>query len=594
MNFLFSYIGPRRVGRFIAVALLLSVFDLVGIAAIFPYLKVISEPSSIQSSRVLSWVYQQFGFTGNTLFLYVLSAGMLVFFTVKAGLSLWLNRSQLKGLAELAHELTSDLFGKLMRARYDFFLRQAPSELVGMNYTYSSQVAMCFQAWLGIVAEAIFFGLFFCVSFYLQPLATGIVCLTVLLVGAALYFLIIKRIVRYGKEQARVDGFRYRWSFATISSIKDARIMGLGDMFLARTVELSSDTKNIAWRNGFATSLPRFTIEYVIIVVFVIAAAMFVESKMSIENMLPVFGLMALCAMRVLPAFGRFTAYYSGFKYSKTYLDKLQVFYEELRSAHQDVVSVELPFNNSLTIRDLDFSYGEKQILRNLSMTIQRGSSVGIVGASGSGKSTLLDIITGLQEKASGLFLLDKEEIDPYSTNAIRRYVGYVPQQIALIDESIAFNISFSHEYDAEKIKRVLKVANLDVFVNSLDDGMDTFVGEAGVRLSGGQRQRLGIARALYRDPEILIFDESTSALDNITEKELSDEILALAGNKTLIIVAHRLTTVMGCDVIYVMEHGKIVASGTHDELMRNSPLYRAMQHPGQAVDVDEAMPLSE
>lgn len=594
MKFLFSYIGARRVAQFIAVALLLSVFDLVGIAAIFPYLKVISEPSSIQSSHILNFVYQWLGFAGNTQFLYFLSGGMLIFFTVKAALSLLLNRFQLKGMSELAHELTSDLFGKLMRARYDFFLRQAPSELVGMNYTYSSQVALCFQAWLGIVAESIFFGLFFFVSFYLQPFATAIVCLTVLLVGVVLYFLIIKRIVRYGKEQARVDGFRYRWSFATISSIKDARIMGLGDMFLARTVELSSDTKNISWRSGFATSLPRFTIEYVIIVVFVIAAAVFVESKMSLEKMLPVFGLMALCAMRVLPAFGRFTAYYSSFKYSKTYLDKLQVFYEELSAARQDVTSVELPFNHALRIQGLNFSYGEKRILRELSMTIQRGSSVGIVGASGSGKSTLLDIITGLQEKATGHFFLDSEEIDPYSTNAIRRYVGYVPQQIALIDESIAFNISFSHAYDAEKIRKVLKVANLDVFVNSLDDGVDTFVGEAGVRLSGGQRQRLGIARALYRDPEILIFDESTSALDNITEKELSDEILALAGNKTLIIVAHRLTTVMGCDLIYVMEHGKIVASGTHEQLMLNSPLYRAMQHPGQAADVNEEAPLSE
>jgi len=582
MRFLFTYMGRRRVAQSIVVALLLSVFDLVGIAAIFPYLKIISEPTLIHSNRILSFIYQQLGFSGDAWFLYAVSAGMLVFFTIKVGLSLLLNRFQLRGFAELAHELTSDLFGKLMQARYDFFLRQSPSELVGMNYTYSSQVAMCFQAWLGMVAEVIFFGLFFCVSFYLQPVATGIACVTILLVGLGLYLLIIRRIVRYGKEQARVDGFRYRWSFATISSIKDARIMDLGGMFLARTIELSSDTRNIAWRNGFAASLPRFTIEYIIISAFVIAAAVFVESKMSLERMLPVFGLMALCAMRVLPAFGRFTGYYSGFKYTKTYLDKLQSFYEELAAAHQDVKSVVLPFNESLVIRNLNFSYGDKQILRDLSMTIRRGSSIGIVGASGSGKSTLLDIVTGLQEKGSGEFFLDKEQIDPYATNAIRRHVGYVPQQIALIDESIAFNISFSHDYDAEKIRKVLKVANLDAFVDTLDEGVDTFVGEAGVRLSGGQRQRLGIARALYRDPEILIFDESTSALDNITEKELSDEIQALAGNKTLIIVAHRLTTIMHCDVIYVMQDGKIVASGNHADLLKSSSLYRAMNLPGE------------
>jgi ABC-type bacteriocin/lantibiotic exporter with double-glycine peptidase domain len=577
MNFLFKFIGARRIAFFLGGLLLLSISDLVGIAIIFPYLKIISEPVLIQSNRSLSLVYSALGFQNNEQFVYALSACMLLFFTLKSGMTFLLTRYQFKGLAELGHRLTTLLFGMLMRARYDYFLKQSPSELVGMNYTYSSQVVFCFQAWLGILNELIFFVLFLGISVYLQPMATMIIFAIMIVVAGLLYLLIIKRIMAYGKEQSRIDGDRYRWTFATVSSIKDAKIMSLGNIFTDRTVALSALTKEISWRNSLASSLPRVSIEYVIMSCFVIVAVLFMRSGIGMEKMIPVLGLMALAALRVLPAFGRLTGFYGSFKYSKIYLDKLAEFHDGLEKNQQDIRHVALPFAKQIEIKGLTFKYGDSVILDTLSMTIKKGQSIGIVGSSGSGKSTLLDVITGLQEKASGRFYLDDVEIDPYDTDALRKYVGYVPQQIAVIDESIAFNIAFSHEYDEQKIHRVIRIANLEEYVGALPDGIRTFVGEAGTRLSGGQKQRLGIARALYRDPEILIFDESTSALDNITEKELSDEIARLAGSKTLIIVAHRLTTIMKCDVIYVLERGNIVAQGSHTELLATCALYQAM-----------------
>jgi ABC-type multidrug transport system fused ATPase/permease subunit len=186
-------------------------------------------------------------------------------------------------------------------------------------------------------------------------------------------------------------------------------------------------------------------------------------------------------------------------------------------------------------------------------------------------------LISGIQEKDNGEILLDGKSVDPFNTNVIRRRLGYVPQSIALVDESIAFNITFSHEWDPIKLRNALKTANLLEFIEGLVEQEKTMVGENGVRLSGGQRQRIGIARALYRDPDILMFDEATSAVDNITEQELTKEISLLSGRKTLIIVAHRLSTIQNCDCIYVIHKGRNIGHGSYDYLLKNNSIFQEM-----------------
>jgi ABC-type bacteriocin/lantibiotic exporter with double-glycine peptidase domain len=580
MKFLFGFIGKFKVARLLLAVMTLSVLDLLGIAIIFPYLKVITDPAVVQTNTYARAMYGLFEFRNEVQFTYALSACLLLLFTAKTALALLLNRFQSRGMAEITRRLSSTLFGMLMRARYDFFLKRAPSELMGMNYSYASQAVVCFQAWLGVLNESVFFLFVLIAALYIDPFATALFAGVFGIFVGFLYVLVVERVARYGGAQQRLDSAMHSLNFATVSSVKDMKIMGLGDMFYARTEELAVQRMEINWRFSFAAILPRITIEYIIMSSFVIMAVLFVLPGVEAKAMLPVLGLMGLAAIRILPAFGRLTGHYSSFKYSKNYLDRLEEFYETLASNRQEIRHVNAPFTKSIVLDAINFSYADKEVLKDLCMAIPRGASVGIVGASGSGKSTLLDVITGLQEKRSGRFLLDDIEVDPYSSDAIRQHVGYVPQQIALIDESIAFNIAFTHKYDAEKIKRVLKTANLGEFVASLPQGIETFVGESGARLSGGQKQRLGIARALYRDPDILIFDESTSALDNITEKELAAEILTLTGRKTLIIVAHRLTTVMGCDVIYVMDQGRIVAQGTHSQLLESCALYNDMNFP--------------
>jgi len=221
-------------------------------------------------------------------------------------------------------------------------------------------------------------------------------------------------------------------------------------------------------------------------------------------------------------------------------------------------------------------------------MTIRKGNAVGIVGLSGSGKTTFLDVLAGLRKAKRGQFLLDGKLFDPYETDTLRRLFGYVPQNVTLIDDTVAFNISFEREPDLDRLKQAARVARIDAFIVSLPKGYDTPVGENGVRVSGGQKQRIGVARALYRNPRLLIFDEATSALDNLTERELSAEIAALSGDKTLIIVAHRLSTVERCDEIHVLDHGRVVGRGRHAELLQSCPEYCAL-YQAQAPHEEEA-----
>lgn len=236
-------------------------------------------------------------------------------------------------------------------------------------------------------------------------------------------------------------------------------------------------------------------------------------------------------------------------------------------------------FENTIEIKELTFCYGENIILDAISLTLRRGESCAFVGASDSGKSTLLDVLVGLREPMNGEFYIDGVKFDPFNTDALRNYIGYVPQNVNLIDESIAFNIAFESDYDEDKMQRAISIARLENYISELPSGLKTILGEGGVRVSGGQKQRIGIARALYREPEIMIFDEATSALDTVTERELMQEINQLSGDKTLIIVAHRLSTVEQCTVIHLLDSGKIIARGSHLELLEHSSEYRTFYY---------------
>jgi ABC-type bacteriocin/lantibiotic exporter with double-glycine peptidase domain len=303
------------------------------------------------------------------------------------------------------------------------------------------------------------------------------------------------------------------------------------------------------------------------------ASVVVVLTDQNLKAAAPLIGLLAVAALRVVPSYSRIVAAYGTYKYYRPSLGVVHRLYDELGGAQVRLRSEPRPFEQVLEIHDLHFSHGDKPVLAGVSLTVRKGRSAGIVGLSGSGKTTFLVVLDGVT-------------FDPFEADTLRRLSGYVPQNVTLIDDSIAFNISFEREPNLERLRRAARVARIEDFIASLPEGFETQVGENGVRVSGGQKQRIGIARALYRDPQLLIFDEATSSLDNVTERELSAEIAALSGSKTLIIVAHRLSTVERCDEIHVFDQGSVVGSGTHAKLLQSCPEYRTLylaQEPAPA-----------
>jgi len=587
MRFIFGFVGRRTIILLLLASFTLSLFDLIGIATILPYLQILSAKSSQSLDRLNEILGRLGAATPDHVTIVVLSsAGLAAFFLAKFALVYLINRYQLRTFADITFRLNDRMFNMLMQSEYRLFLKSAGSEMIGIVHSATQHATLCFQATVTTANEIMFLLLLTVGLMSIKPAATTIAIATIGAIGLMTYLVAVKRISRYGTQQQKLDIDRQKLAFATANSIKDIKIMELENLFAGKNAELADVYRNITWRYQLLSNLPKIIIEHMFVLVFIAGTTVAILWGMEVEMLLPVLGMIGLIALRVVPGLAKVISAYNSYRYSRISMDRMLVLQQGLIAHSHKEQDVNMPFTRELSIDGVSFSYEDHEVLSDLTMTIRRGQSVGIVGPSGSGKSTLLDVITGIQKARSGAFKMDGVDIDPFETNVLKKKLGYVPQQIALLDESIAFNITFEHYYDAERLQNTLRIANLQKFVESLPNGVGTLVGEGGVRLSGGQRQRIGIARALYRNPEILVFDEATSALDNITERELSQEIQRLAGGMTIIQVAHRLTTIENCNVIHVMDKGRLVASGTHAELLAGCSLYATMCHDQEAEKV--------
>jgi ABC-type multidrug transport system fused ATPase/permease subunit len=455
--------------------------------------------------------------------------------------------------------------------------------MTGVVNAETIHAVLCLDAWVTIATEALFLLLILATIAMIDPRIAVVLVSGLALLSAALYFGVIRPTTRVGALQTAIHLRQYRFLFGIVSALKDIKILGL-----ERASEAEHSDMNTRYAGAIASyyvyqTLPRAILELLVMLGLAAAALFVVLTAQDLKAAVPVLGLLVVAAWRVVPSYSRIVNAYGTYNYYRPSLGVVQRLYEELGGVRVELRSVPRAFERSLEIRDLHFAHGDKPVLGGVSLTIRRGQAVGIVGLSGSGKTTFLDVLAGLRRAQSGRFLLDGEPFDPYQSDALRRLFGYVPQNVVLIDDSIAFNVSFDRQAPVERLRRAVRVARIESFIDSLPQGFDTPVGENGVRVSGGQKQRIGIARALYRDPQLLIFDEATSSVDNLTERELNAEIAALSGDKTLIIVAHRLSTVERCDEIHVFEDGRIAGSGTHAQLMQSCPAYRAL-HQAQGA----------
>lgn len=583
LRFLLKEVGRRNAVILFVTLGIMSMLDLAGIALVFPFLKVVTNPSS--ASPVLSKLGLEWLAAGGDQFRLVAAMSLLLAscYIAKTWIQARLVRMQMRLLARSTGRLTEDLTARVLHARYSTF-QETPASEIASTISVAPHASLALSALLQAGNDALLLSLLFLAGVLYSPVAA----VTALFIGGAVVLLVhhfvIRKSARVALQQRGVDSRRYRLLFSMASAIRDIKIMGLEALFAERNHAVTSEYAELSWRYNYYNALPRLLIEMFALLAIVGLTLAIVGSGMPLSQAGPMLGLVVVAAMRAIPSFTRLLGAVNVFSGSGQYVELLMALREKLAGQAVPKDGVGLDFQESIELRDVRFGYEGVNVLDGVSLTLGARETIGIVGSSGAGKTTLLDIMTGLQRADSGTFLCDGKPFDPFTRSGLHAIIGYVPQAITLLDESIAFNVSFADGADVERVERALASANLAGLVASLPDGLATRVGENGLRLSGGQRQRIGIARALYLAPRILVFDEATSSLDGVSERELVAEIERLRSQLAVVIVAHRLATVQGCDRIYVLSGGRVEDCGTHKELILRSPTYRAL-YSSQAAE---------
>lgn len=577
----------RQFFRLILAVVFVGLIEVAGIASIMPFMAVVANPEVVENNRYLHWAYQGLDFTSVNSFLVFL--GFLVFFilllsnAIKA-LVLWL---ELNFVHFRLYSLSRRLLFSYLSQPYVFFLGQNTA-ILGKNILqevskFSHEVLRpCTQIFSRLVSTLFILGLLFVV----EPVLAVMIVLILGCSYVLIYFFAQRKLKRLGEERFEANTQRSKAAGEAFGGIKDLKLLNRERYFLDHFSCHSREAESKMVTHGLISQLPSYIMEILAFGGIMIIVLYFLMIRQDFGQTLPVIALYAFAGYRLMPALQGIFSAASLLRFNLAVLDALHrdlAGIIEIPAAWQQEKLPALPLRDKIELASVTFTYpgAETPVIQELNLTIEKNTNIGLVGETGSGKTTTVDILLGLFTPEQGSLMVDGVPVTSSNLLQWQRNLGYVPQSIFLSDDSLASNIAFGvppEEIDMTAIKRAARIANLQEFVtNELPEGYGTNVGERGVRLSGGQRQRIGIARALYHDPDVLIMDEATSALDGITEEAVIQAIRNLAGKKTIITIAHRLTTLKDCDLIYIMDKGQIVEQGTYTELCGSSGRFRAM-----------------
>ena len=552
-----------------------------------PFAAMVTDSSFITKTSWLNAIYEKLGLDSTQQFILYFGIFTVIAFYIKAALGFLAQKS----IAEFSHSLKGDLSSKLMKsylaAPYTLHLSRNSANLVQSVVTYTDRfcIGLVLSLLTAISNAVVIVALVILLVTTNAAASVGISI--VLLVALGVLNPLKSRLNRWGKEGFDASAEMIRVLNHGLGGLKETRIIGCEPYFEAQMNDAARKyAKNMGLASGYA-NLPRYIVEAVIISFLIVFAFLFVTFNQDGQNLTSIFGIFAIASIRLLPATGNTISCISVIRYNIHSLDSL---YAELKEAEQLQKQARIPklayaaqrqqkldFNSEIAIDNLVYKYpgAAQNALQQISLKINKGDSIGLIGKSGSGKTTLVDVLMGLLTPESGDITLDGESVYP-QLRAWQNLIGYVPQSIFLIDDTLEKNIAFGipdHLIDHRRLQKALVAAQLNEVVERLPMGLNTVVGERGVLLSGGQRQRVGIARALYHEKEILVFDEATAALDNETESLITDATKALSGSKTIIIIAHRLSTIEHCDRIYQLENGHVLRSGSYAEVVTSQSL---------------------
>lgn len=565
----------------------MAFFEVVGVASILPFMSMVLDPDQISSNQILSFLFNFFKFDNVETFLFYSGVAVLVLLAFSNFFSAFMYWAITYFSKMQGHIISMRLLKHYLSNNYLFFIERNSSDLGKNILSEIDRVVkgVVLQA-LQAISKAILTIVVFTFLIYINPF---IAIISVLSIGGAYFiFYIISRsyLSTIGEKQSIALFHRYRTVDEAMMGIKDIKLKSLERNFIGRFRQPSIDNARFSAQGLVIAILPRYLLETVAFGGIISIILILLSNDVLISEIIPVLSLYAVAGYRLLPAVQNIYSAQSMIKYNRPALmiiinDLKEIEIEEKNELLNEVDQM-IKFDKKITVNNIFFKYpkSKKNVIDGISLSIMKNTSIGFAGSTGSGKTTLIDVILGLLDPKKGNIIVDDTIINNQNLLSWQNKISYVPQTIFLIDESISSNIAFGikrEEIDHDRVAKAAQLANLDRFVEDLPEKYDTLVGENGVKLSGGQRQRIGIARALYNEPEVLVLDEATSALDGITENYVMEAIESLSNKLTLIIVAHRITTIENCDMIYFLEEGKIKDYGTYNELISKNSQFKKM-----------------
>lgn len=502
---------------------------------------------------------------------------LVVVYVVKSFFLVYLAWLQNRFTFKVQTRISKQLLTSYLAQPYIYHLQRNSAQLILNITTGVYLLSSAISHGLVLLTEILIAASISLLLFKVEPLGTAA---ALCLLGLSAFFIsraIGKRNVRWGEKSQHHEGMRIQYIQQCLGGVKEILLLGRAKNFISRYAEHNTKSGEMIFYQNTTLQIPRLVLEALSVCALAALVIMILlRDGSGVATVIPIIGLFATAAFRLMPSINRILSAIQNHQYQRSTVDTI---YDELTNIQADtrvisapVITNKVSLKSAVVMKNISYTYPNTQLpaLSKISIKIIKGDIVGFIGTSGAGKSTLVDILLGLLQPTEGKVLQDGVDIKE-NIQAWQKQIGYVPQTIFLTDESLRQNIAFGipdDEIDDSNVQRALLAAQLSSFVDGLPEGLMTLVGERGVRLSGGQRQRIGIARALYHDPDILVLDEATSALDNETEQDVMQAIYALHGQKTILMVAHRTSTVAQCDYLYRLEHGKIVAEGSPSELL--------------------------
>ena len=571
--------------KLLILVLLMAFIEVFSVASIFPFIGLITNKEIIYNQPIIFYFYKLIGFNNEKNFIILIGILCLLIFITSLILKSITIYFQILFSEICESGLSKRMFSLYISQPHSWFLNRN-SSVLGKNIIEEvSTIVNCgLVPLVNITAQSIITLLIIALLIWTNAKLAFSIMFILLVLYLFIFNSVSSFLKKIGKERSLINSERYKLLNEAFNAYKLIKILSLEKKYIHRFEPLA---KKYALKNSnlqITTILPRFFVEIMAVGSIQIVILSMIANDFDLKAALPFITLYLFAGYRLMPSLQQI---YSGFAQLRFVKIPLNNIYNDSKNLkHNEIIqynnSLEVKLKNKLLLEKINFSYPQspKKIINNLDLEIKANTKVGLVGETGSGKSTTIDIILGLLEPQSGTIGIDNNKIDKTNLKSWQKNIGYVPQDIFISDEDILSNIAFGIEkkdLNYNQVIKACKIANLHDFIESLPNGYQTKIGERGVRLSGGQRQRIGIARALYNNPSVLILDEATSSLDNLTEKAVMEAVDNLNKKITIIIVAHRLTTVKNCDLIYFFKNGSIADYGNYESLVKSYKTFRDM-----------------